>query len=131
MPYKIAGIDVHKRWLVQQQVEEVVMESPPNIGNQFGEHWNGTGNRSAGSEKAQGGGLEHCIWHRRCRKPTPSICTALAVRSAETRPDGAGTSRFEPARGLSASSENFQFCERAGLIAVGDPGNGSRRSLAP
>jgi hypothetical protein len=51
-------------WLVEQEAEEVG-NRPPNIGNQCGEHWNGTGNRSARSEKAQGAGPERCIWRRR------------------------------------------------------------------
>jgi len=39
-------------WLLEQQVEEVVMESTRSIGNRCGEHWNGTGSRSARSGKA-------------------------------------------------------------------------------
>ena len=95
MPYRIAGIDVHKKvlavvvsdveieseyqferrmfgsnpqqlqslatWLLEQEVEEVVMESTANIGNQFGKRWSGIGSRYASSEKAQVGGQERCI----------------------------------------------------------------------
>jgi hypothetical protein len=36
-----------------------------SIGNQFGKHWNNTGNRYPRSGKAQAGGRELCIWRRR------------------------------------------------------------------
>ena len=99
MPYRIAGIDVHKKvlavvvsdveidselqferrmfgsnpeqlralatWLVEQETEEVVMESTAQYGNQCGKCWNDIGSRSAKSAKAQGGSRERCIWRRR------------------------------------------------------------------
>src|ERR1700681_4317329 len=52
-------------WLLEQEAEEIVMESTANIGNQCGKRWKGTGSRYARSEKAQGGGPEGCIWRRR------------------------------------------------------------------
>jgi Transposase len=77
MPYQIAGIDVHKKmlavvvadvegegdfqferhnpaelralaaWLVEQQVDEVVMESTAQYWRPVWERWNCTGDRSA------------------------------------------------------------------------------------
>ena len=101
MPYKIAGIDVHKRmlhvvvsdvqvdgeydftrrsfgslpealrslaaWLVEQQVQEVVMESTAQYWNPSGEPWSGTGNRSARRGKGYSRCREHSILHRRSR----------------------------------------------------------------
>ena len=101
MPYKIAGIDVHKRmlhvvvsdvqidgeydftrrifgslpealrslaaWLVEQQVQEVVMNRPHSTGNPSGEPWSGTGNRSAKHGKGHSPRREHSILRRRCR----------------------------------------------------------------
>ena len=52
-------------WLVEQKVEEVVMNPLRNIGNRFGEHWNGTGSRPARSGKVLARCQERCIWHRR------------------------------------------------------------------
>jgi hypothetical protein len=49
-------------WLLEQEVEEVVMES---TAHQFGNHWNGIGRRYARSGKVQVGGRERCIWRRR------------------------------------------------------------------
>jgi|SRR5213079_2595581 len=51
-------------WFVEQEVEEVVSQ-PRNIGNRFGEHWNGTGSRPARSRKVLARCQECCIWHRR------------------------------------------------------------------
>ena len=100
MPYRIAGIDVHKKrlavvvadveveeeyqferrwygsnpeqlqrlveWLVEQQIEEVVMEPPRNTGSRFGEGWSGTGSQSARDGKEQAGCRERYIWHKPC-----------------------------------------------------------------
>src|SRR5262244_4434863 len=85
MPYRTAGIDVHKKklavvvadvevheeyqferrwygsnpeqlqllsaWLVEQQVEEVVMESTSQYWKPVWEHWNDTGNRGVGARR--------------------------------------------------------------------------------
>ncbi len=102
MPYRIAGIDVHKKmlavvvsnvevesefqferrmfgsnpeqlrslaaWLLEQEVEEVVMESTAQYWKPVwgAKHWNGIGSRSARSEKTHAGDRERCIWRRRC-----------------------------------------------------------------
>src|SRR5215813_5741443 len=99
MPYKIAGIDVHKKmlavvvsdveidaayqferrmfgsnpeqlhslaaWLVEQEAEEVVMNQPPNIGNQCGKRWKDIGSPYARSGKARAVSRERCIWPTR------------------------------------------------------------------
>jgi hypothetical protein len=94
MAYRIAGIDVHKKMLAvvvadvegesEYQFERrqlgttpdhlrllsewFVEQSPQrNMGNRFGEHWNGTGSRPARSGKVRARCPERCIWHRRSR----------------------------------------------------------------
>jgi hypothetical protein len=52
-------------WLVEQEAEEIVMESRRNIGNPYGKHWKGIGSRSGRSGKEPGGGPARCIWRRR------------------------------------------------------------------
>jgi hypothetical protein len=52
-------------WLVEQEAEEVVMESTAQYWKPVWELWNGIGNRYARSGKAQGAGPERCIWRRR------------------------------------------------------------------
>jgi hypothetical protein len=55
-------------WLMEQQVEEVVMESTSrNTGNQFGKCWSGSGSRCVRGGKGQAACPEPCIW----RKPYP------------------------------------------------------------
>ena len=54
-------------WLLEQQVEEVAMESTAQSGNPSGECWNATGNRSARSEKVLARHRERYIWRRHCR----------------------------------------------------------------
>jgi hypothetical protein len=44
-------------WLLEQEAEEVVMESTA-------QYWKGIGSRYARSEKGQGGGPARCIWRR-------------------------------------------------------------------
>ena len=53
-------------WLLEQEAEEVVMESTAQYWKPVWGRWRGIGNRSARSAKAQGGSLEHCIWRRPC-----------------------------------------------------------------
>jgi len=94
MPYKIAGIDVHKsmlavvvadvevpgeyqfeqrqfggnpehlRLLAEWVIEQQVEEL---VGNQSGEHWNNTGNRPAKSEKTRARCRERSIWRKHNR----------------------------------------------------------------
>ena len=52
-------------WLVEQEAEEVVMESTARYWNPCGKHWRGIGSQYERSEKAQGGGPARCIWRRR------------------------------------------------------------------
>ena len=102
MPYRIAGIDVHKKklavvvtdveveeeylferrwygsnpeqlqllaeWLIEQQVEEIVMESTAQY-CRFGEQWRGTGSQAVRSRKVRAGCRAHSIW----RKPCPIV----------------------------------------------------------
>ena len=99
MPYRIAGIDVHKKmlavvvsdveiesefqferrmfgsnpeqlcslaaWLLEQEAEEVVMESTAQYWRPVWEALERTGNRYARSGKAQARGRDRCIWPRR------------------------------------------------------------------
>ena len=52
-------------WLLEQEAEEVVMESTAQYWKPVWERWKGIGNRYARSAKAQGGSRERCIWRRR------------------------------------------------------------------
>ena len=52
-------------WLVEQEVEEVVMESTAQYCKPVWGALEGIGSRYARSAKAQGGSLERCIWRRR------------------------------------------------------------------
>ena len=54
-------------WLLEQEVDEVVMESTAQYWKPVWEalEWNGTGNQYARSGKAQAGCRDHCIWRRR------------------------------------------------------------------
>ena len=113
MPYKIAGIDVHKRmlhvvvsdvevdgeydftrrifgslpealrslaaWLVEQQVQEVAMESTAQYWNQSGEPWSDTGNRSARPGKGHSPRREHFILRRRCRTAGDGAARRISV----------------------------------------------------
>ena len=54
-------------WLVEQQVEEVVMESTAQYWRPGGKHWSGTGSRSASSGRPQRRPRERCTWPRRNR----------------------------------------------------------------
>jgi hypothetical protein len=54
-------------WLIEHEVEEVVMESTAQYWNPSGEHWNGTGNRAAQSEKVQAQCRERSIWRKHDR----------------------------------------------------------------
>jgi len=117
MPYRIAGIDVHKKklavvvadievedeyqferrwygsnpeqlqllaeWLIEQQVEEVVMESTAQYWKPVLERWSDTGSQSARSGKEQAGCREPYIW----RKPCPIVGGAGARETFE-RPSG-------------------------------------------
>jgi hypothetical protein len=76
-------------WLLEQEVEEVVMESAAQYWNQFGELWNGIGNRSARSGKAQGAGPERCIWRR--RSPIAGGETQEGFRRCRTLGEAAGS----------------------------------------
>lgn len=53
-------------WLIEHEVEEVVMDQL-HIGNPSGEHWNGTGNRAAKSEKVQAQSREHSNYRKHDR----------------------------------------------------------------
>src|SRR5438067_8552171 len=100
MPYRIAGIDVHKKklavvvadvevedeyqferrwygsnpeqlrvlseWLIERQVEEVVMESTAQYWKPFGEQWTDIGSRCVRVGRARAGCREHCIWRKPC-----------------------------------------------------------------
>jgi hypothetical protein len=52
-------------WLVEQEAEEVVMDSTAQYWKPVGEHWNGIGSRSARSGKARAVSRERCISHKR------------------------------------------------------------------
>ena len=52
-------------WLVEQEAEEVVMESTAQYWKPVWGHWNGMGSRCARSEKAHAVSRERCIWHKR------------------------------------------------------------------
>ena len=52
-------------WLLEQEAEEVVMESTAQYWKPVWEVLESIGNRYARSAKAQGGNLERCIWRRR------------------------------------------------------------------
>jgi hypothetical protein len=54
------------QWLVEQQVEEIVMEPRRNTGNRCGAHWNGTGNRAVKIGKVPAKCQAHFTWRRRC-----------------------------------------------------------------
>ena len=53
-------------WLIEQQVEEVVMESTAQYWKPVWAPWNGTGNRAVKIGKVPGKCREHSIWPRRC-----------------------------------------------------------------
>jgi hypothetical protein len=101
MPYRIAGIDVHKKmlavvvadveidgdfhfdrqkvgttpadlrgladWLVEQDVEEVVMESTAQYGGRCGKRWNSIGGPDAGRATVRRGSRARCISPKRNR----------------------------------------------------------------
>ena len=52
-------------WLLEQEAEEVVMESTAQYWKPVWETLERYGSRYARSEKARGVGPERCIWHRR------------------------------------------------------------------
>src|SRR5260370_9568477 len=52
-------------WLLEQEAEEVVMESTAQYWKPVWEALEGIGSRYARSEKARAGGPERCIWPRR------------------------------------------------------------------
>jgi hypothetical protein len=113
MPYKIAGIDVHKRmlhvvvsdvevdgeydftrrvfgslpaalrslvaWLVEQQVEEVVMESTAQYWKPVWGTLEGTGNRSARRGKGHLRRREHYILRRRCRTAGDGVARRISA----------------------------------------------------
>ena len=106
MPYRIAGIDVHKKmlavvvadveldeeyrferltvgtspaelrtladWLVQRDVEEVVMESTRSTGALCGKRWSCTGGRNAGRAKARRQGRGRSTSPKRSRIAVPA-----------------------------------------------------------
>ena len=55
------------QWLVEQEVEEVVMESR-STGSRYGGRWSGTGSRRARS----GTGRPRCPAHCICARPNPT-----------------------------------------------------------
>ena len=92
MPYRIAGIDVHKKMfaVVVADVEvegeyqfercrfcttpehlrslaEWLLEQVVDEGNRFGDRWNDTGGRPARSEKVPVRCRGSCIWRKRSR----------------------------------------------------------------
>jgi hypothetical protein len=52
-------------WLVEHEVEEVVMESTARTGARCGTRWNATGSRRSVVERTLGRPLARCISHRR------------------------------------------------------------------
>jgi len=52
-------------WLLEQEAEEVVMESTAQYWKPVWGHWKGIGSRSARSRKEPSGGLERYILRRR------------------------------------------------------------------
>jgi hypothetical protein len=55
-------------WLIEQQVEEVVMESTAQYWKPVWEaRWSGTGSRPGRSRKLQAACREHCIWRKHYR----------------------------------------------------------------
>src|SRR5690349_4699287 len=58
-------------WLIEQQVEEVVMESTAQYWKPVWEHWNSIGNRPAKSEKVPARCQERSIWRRHNRIAVP------------------------------------------------------------
>ena len=68
-------------WLVDREVEEVVMESTASIGDPSGRRWSCTGDRSAGRVKARRLCLGRSTWHRRSR----IAALAAARRTFRTR----------------------------------------------
>jgi hypothetical protein len=106
MPYRIAGIDVHKKmlaiavadveiegdvhferlkvgtspvqlralaeWLVEREVEEVVMESTAQYWRQCGRRWSGTGDRRAARGPMRARSPAHCTWHKRNQIGAPA-----------------------------------------------------------
>jgi len=112
MPYRMAGIDVHKKklavvvadvedeyqferrwygsnpeqlrvlseWLIEQQVEEVVMESTAQYWKPVWERWSDFGRRCVRVGKVQAGCRGHYIW----RKPCPIAGGAGARQIFET-----------------------------------------------
>jgi hypothetical protein len=54
-------------WLVEREVEEVVMESTRSIGDRSGRRWSGTGDRSAGRAPMRALYPARCILHKRNR----------------------------------------------------------------
>jgi hypothetical protein len=114
MPYRIAGIDVHKKlavvvsevdiddeyqferrwyganpeqlellaqWMIEQQVEEVVMESTARYWNRFGLRWSNTGDQGVRNGKVARGCRAHCI----LRKPCPIVGGAGGRRTFAMR----------------------------------------------
>jgi hypothetical protein len=105
VPYRIAGIDVHKKmlavvvadvevdgdfhftrqkvgttptdlraladWLVEQEVEEVVMESTAQYWRRCGKPWNSTGGLGAVRAKAHRASQARSIWPKRNRIEAP------------------------------------------------------------
>src|SRR5580692_2441976 len=69
-------------WLVEQQVEEVVMESTAQYWKPVWEPWSGTGNRSARRGKGHSRLREHYILRRRCR--TAGDVGARRISACET-----------------------------------------------
>src|SRR5947208_15683938 len=58
-------------WLIEHEVEEVVMESTAQYWKPVWEHWNSTGNRAAKNEKLPARCQERCIWRRHNRIAVP------------------------------------------------------------
>ena len=56
------------QWLVQQEVEEVVMESTAQYWKPVWERWSGTGSQRASSGRGPANFAAHCT----CAKPSPT-----------------------------------------------------------
>jgi hypothetical protein len=60
-------------WLIERDVEEVVIESTAQYWKPVWGHWNGSGNRDAKREKLRDRCRERYIWHK------PSTAAVIAT----------------------------------------------------
>ena len=140
-------------WLVEREVEEVVMESTAQSGSQCGKRWKDIGSLYARSEKARSGGPEGCIWHRqspiaddgdaegfrRCRTPgeatggpgtdselcTRCRATSMADGNAQEVPVEACSDPVAEPIGISSRRSPYQVVQ----LRLGLAGFSARRML--